>query len=132
MWADAATASPISVGVDVVDVARFRGLLARRTRVTARLFTTDELAYAARFADPVPRLAVRFAAKEAAMKALGVGIGAVAFHDVCVHRADNGEPRLELFGRAVELANDRGVGAWALSLTHTSLLAAAVVVGLER
>lgn len=130
MWADEATASPILVGVDVVDVGRFRELLARRARVATRLFTEDELAYAARYADPAPRLAARFAAKEAAMKALGVGIGALGFHELSVARADTGEPSLALCGRAAELAEARGVASWALSLTHTSLVAAAVVVAL--
>jgi holo-[acyl-carrier protein] synthase len=130
MWVEAATASPISVGVDVVDVGRFRDLLARRARVAARLFTADELAYAARYADPAPRLAARFAAKEAAMKALGVGLGALGFHDLSVARATSGEPSLALSGRATQLAGERGVVSWALSLTHSGLVAAAVVVAL--
>ncbi|HVM01933.1 MAG TPA: holo-ACP synthase, partial [Acidimicrobiales bacterium] len=72
----------IGIGIDAVEVGRFRRALARTPRMAERLFTDGERAYGARFADPAPRLAARFAAKEATMKALGVGIGAVGFHDV--------------------------------------------------
>lgn len=116
--------------MDVVEVGRFRGLLERRAGAQARLFTPEELAYAARFADPAPRLAARFAAKEAAMKALGVGLGAVSFHDLRVHRSESGEPSLGVAGRAAELARSRGVAGWALSITHSGLVAMAVVVAL--
>ena len=90
----------IGLGVDLVDVARFRQSLARSPRLAERLFTPAERAYAARNADPAERLAVRFAAKEAVMKALGVGLGAFDFHDVEVLRADGGQPSLVLRGRA--------------------------------
>lgn len=132
MWAQAANPSPVRVGLDIVDVGRFREILARRSRVAARLFTADELAYAARFGDPAPRLAARFAAKEAAMKALGVGLGALCFHDLSVTGTESGEPGLAVSGRAAELAEERGVESWTLSLTHTALVAAAVVLGVCR
>ena len=76
----------VGVGLDAVDLDRFRALLARRPRLSGRLFTDGERAYAGQTADPVPRLATRFAAKEATMKALGVGLGAFAFADVEVVR----------------------------------------------
>lgn len=117
-----------AVGLDAVEVPRFRRLLARRPTLAARLFSAAELGYAGRFTDPVPRLAARFAAKEAAFKALGVGLGAVRFHDVEVGRLASGAPVLVTSGRAAELAAEQGVTGWALSLTHTDLLAAAVVV----
>jgi holo-[acyl-carrier protein] synthase len=95
-----------------------------------RLFTLGERSYAATLANPVPSLAVRFAAKEATMKALGVGIGAFEFVEVEVQRQPGGQPRLVLIGRAAELASARSVRAWLVSLTHTSANAAAVVVAL--
>ncbi|HEX6596800.1 MAG TPA: 4'-phosphopantetheinyl transferase superfamily protein, partial [Acidimicrobiales bacterium] len=55
----------LGIGIDAVDIQRFRELLARRPKVAARLFTDGELAYGARWHDPAPRLAARFAAKEA-------------------------------------------------------------------
>ncbi len=72
----------LGIGIDAVDVDRFRRLLERRPSAAARLFTDDELAHGRRWSDPAPRLAARFAAKEAVMKALGVGLGAFAFRDV--------------------------------------------------
>lgn len=113
------------LGVDAVDVERFRQSLARTPGLATRLFTAGELAYVAGKRDPAPSLAARFAAKEAVMKALGVGLGAFGFHDVEVVRAPSGEPSLVLRGRAAELA---GPGrSLRLSLTHTALVAVAVV-----
>jgi holo-[acyl-carrier protein] synthase len=121
----------LGLGIDTVDVDRFRAVLARRPGVAGRLFTAGELAYAGRAADPAPRLAARFAAQEAAMKALGVGLGAFGFHEVEVARASSGEPSLVLSGTAARLASQRGVGKWWLSLTHTALVAQAVVLAEE-
>lgn len=93
-----------------------------------RLFTETELAYVAPKSDPVPSLAARFAAREAVMKALGVGLGAFGFHDVWVDRADSGEPSLVVTGPALELARAAGIEHWHLSLTHTAIVAIAYVV----
>jgi len=116
------------IGVDAVDVVRFRQVMARRPGIVSRLFTESERAYAERSRDPGPRLAVRFAAKEAVLKALGVGVGAAGFRDVEVVRGDNGEPHLALSGRAAALSAGRGVRRWHVSLTHTDTLAVASVV----
>jgi len=117
----------IGLGIDAVEVDRFRRALARTPRMVQRLFTDDERAYGARFADPAPRLAARFAAKEATMKALGVGLGAFDFRDVEVCSAPSGAPTLRLSGRAAALAGSRGVTAFHLSITHTDVVAEAVV-----
>ncbi|MGI8755524.1 MAG: holo-ACP synthase [Acidimicrobiales bacterium] len=120
----------IGIGVDLVDVDRMRRVLARTPTLVDRLFTDGEKAYARGAVDPAERFAVRFAAKEAAMKALGVGLGAVDWHDIEVVRADSGAPLLRIAGRAEKLADAAGVSEWRLSLTHTSTLAEAVVVAL--
>ena len=117
----------VGIGVDAVDVERFRAVLARRPSLLERLFTDDERAVAAG-RDASPRLAARFAAKEAVMKALRVGIGAAAFRDVEVVRSDGGAPCLALRGRAAALAEARGVRRWHVSLTHTDVVAVASVV----
>ena len=117
----------IGLGIDAVDIARFRTVLARRPGMAERLFTAGERAYAAGQADPAPSLAARFAAKEAVMKALGVGIGAFRFTDVEVVRLAGGQPSLVVRGAAATLASEQGVGKWFVSLTHTSLVAEAVV-----
>jgi holo-[acyl-carrier protein] synthase len=124
----AAGAGVIGVGVDVVDLDRFRITLRRRPRVADRLFTAGERAEAERRRDPVPALAARFAAKEAAMKALSVGLGAFEFGDVEVVTGPGGAPSLSVTGRAAALAEERAVGAWHLSLSHSGLVAVAVVV----
>ncbi|HUY22710.1 MAG TPA: holo-ACP synthase [Acidimicrobiales bacterium] len=116
------------IGVDAVDVGRFRRVLERRPALVTRLFTESEQAYARRARDPGARLAARFAAKEAVLKALGVGIGAAAFREVEVVRGPEGEPRVQLWGRAASLAAGRGVDGWHVSLTHTDALAVASVV----
>ena len=117
----------VGIGIDAVDIERFRAVLARRPSLLERLFTDDERAIAAG-RDMSPRLAARFAAKEAVLKALGVGLGAAAFRDVEVVRADGGVPRLALSGRAAALAETRGVRRWHVSLTHTDVVAVASVV----
>jgi holo-[acyl-carrier protein] synthase len=116
------------IGVDAVDVERFRRSLERTPTMRERIFTPQELAYAMAKADPVPSLAVRFAAREAVMKSLGVGLGAFAFHDVWVDRIDSGEPYLVVGGKAQLLADAAGVERFHLSLTHTALVAIAYVV----
>lgn len=120
----------VGVGLDAVDIDRFRRSLARTPRLEQRLFTPQELADLARRVDPVPGLAARFAAREAAMKALGVGLGAFGFHDVWVARASSGAPQLQVRGEAVALMQRRGVGGFQLSLTHTEVTAQAIVLAI--
>jgi len=121
---------PVGLGVDLVDVARFARVLARRPKLADRLFTSGESTYAGTLANPAPSLAARFAAKEAVMKALGVGLGAFSFRDVEVQRQPTGAPSLVLSGRAARLASERHIRSWVVSLTHTSTTAAAVVLAL--
>lgn len=116
------------IGVDAVDIERFRISLTRTPSMRDRLFTAEELAYVAPKIDPVPSLAARFAAREATMKAMGLGLGAFGFHDVWVDRVESGEPALAVRGRAAELAAERGITRWHLSLTHSALVAIAYVV----
>ena len=118
----------MGVGIDAVDIPRFGRLLTRRPLLAQRLFTAGELAYAGAAADRVPRLCTRFAAKEAAMKALGVGLGAFGFHEVEVVRTGLDAPVLTVRGAAERLASEAGVGSWHLALTHTDLVGMALVV----
>ena len=118
----------IGVGIDLVEIARFRALLARRPALALRCFSEAERASLARRRDPVPALAARFAAKEATMKALGVGLGAFALAEVEVLSAPTGAPCLQLSGRAARLAAQRGATAFPLSLTHSEQSASALVL----
>ncbi|MCU1497455.1 MAG: acpS [Acidimicrobiales bacterium] len=121
----------IGIGVDLVDVNRMRASLARTPTLAERIFTPGEQAYATQARDPAERFAVRFAAKEAVMKALGVGLGAVEWHDIEVVRADSGAPSLVLTGRAAALAAAAGVREWKLTMTHTATTAEAIAVALS-
>ena len=123
----------VGVGVDAVDVARFRKVLERRPQFATRSFSDAERADAAGSADVAQSLAARFAAKEAVMKALRTGIGGFALTDVEVCRASGkgatrNAPYLRLHGTAAELAGAQGAGAFHLSLTHTDGVAIAFVV----
>ncbi len=127
---DAKVLGVVGLGTDLVEIDRFRRAMSRRARLGERLFSDDERAYAERHRDPAPRLAARFAAKEAVMKALGVGLGAFKLRDVEVGLRTSGAPELVLRGKAAALAAERGVTGWHLSLTHTDTMAMAVAVAL--
>lgn len=120
----------VGVGVDAVEIARFRRSLERTPRMRDRVFTRAELMSLEESADPVPSLAARFAVREAAMKAMGVGLGAFDFHDVSVARLGSGAPQLVVEGRARALAESLGINDWRVSITHTDGVAVAVVVAL--
>lgn len=121
----------VGLGIDSVDIARFAAVLARRTTLATRVFTDAERDYANRLANPTPALAGRFAAKEAVMKALGVGLGSIDWPDVEVVRSGSGEPSLSVTGRAAALASGKGIGSWLLSITHTATVASAVVAAVS-
>jgi holo-[acyl-carrier protein] synthase len=118
----------VGIGTDLVDLDRFRQVLARTPSIVDRLFTESEKAYAKERRDPTEPLGVRFAAKEAALKALGLGLGSVGFREIEVIRAESGAPSLVLHGGAAEAASARGVGRWMLTLSHTSHMAQAVAL----
>lgn len=118
----------IGIGIDAVELDRFRLALARTPRIEQRLFSDAERAYARRKHDPTERLAARFAAKEAVMKALGVGMFAFNYRDVEVVKAPSGAPSLRLTGKAAELAAARRVTVWHLTITHTERTATAIAV----
>ena len=121
----------VGIGVDAVEIDRFRRSLERTPSMKTRLFTREELEYVEPHDDPTASLAARFAAREAVMKAMGVGLGAFEFHDVWVQRADSGRPTLAVTGRAEQIANELGVTGWHLSITHTDTTAIAYVIAVR-
>ena len=129
---DLSDSGVVGIGTDLVDVDRFRTVLLRRPSVADRLFTAGERTYAQRAVDPAARLAARFAAKEAALKALGYGLGGMRMAEIEVIRDDDGRPEILLHGDARSRAATRGVGRWLVSLSHTDHLAQATVVALAR
>ncbi|MBC8327932.1 MAG: holo-ACP synthase [Planctomycetes bacterium] len=120
-----------AVGIDLVDVDRLRASIERGGQAFLdKVYTPAEQAYCGSRKDPAPHYAARFAAKEAAMKAIGSGFGqdGVGFRDFELLKDDAGRPRLELHGAAAERARERGVRSLRVSITHTDHGAAAVVV----
>jgi holo-[acyl-carrier protein] synthase len=121
----------LSVGVDLVELARIRRALERYgERFLARIYTPGELI---RYRNRLPELAVRFAAKEAVSKALGVGLSQISpkgigWQEVEVLSDPLGKPKVYLSGRAQLLAEEQGLGSWAISLSHGQEYAVAFVV----
>ncbi|HEX6235910.1 MAG TPA: holo-ACP synthase [Acidimicrobiales bacterium] len=124
--------SVVGIGVDLCEVDRMRRSLDRTPTLRDRLFTPAEQADCDARRDPAERYAARFAAKEAVLKALGAGLGACPLRDIEVVRSESGAPALALHGSAARLAAERGVARWHVSLTHTALMAEAMVVAVGR
>jgi holo-[acyl-carrier protein] synthase len=120
----------IGIGTDVVEIDRFRLALERTPRIVERLFSDAERSYAEKRNDPTERYAVRFAAKEAVLKAMGVGLWRCPLRDIEVARAESGQPSVVLRGKAARLAAERGVAEWHLTLTHTDRIAVATALAL--
>ena len=120
----------VGIGVDIVGVERMRGVLARRgDRFVRRVFSDQEAQYCRSCAHPAQRFAARFAAKEAVLKALGVGWQkGVGFGDVEVRVGELGAPLVELSGGALELSRRLGVKRLLVSLSHDAGYAIAQVV----
>ena len=124
----------VGLGMDVVEIARIRELLERHAERTRRkLFTAAEVAYADARTDPARHLAARFAAKEAAFKALALGEGArrISWQDLEVVNEADGRPTMRFHGVAAECARALGVSGCWITITHGEGVAAATVV-LER
>lgn len=118
------------IGVDICRVERIADSLRRfGERMEKRLFTPGERAYCRHFADPAPHLAARFAAKEAASKALGTGMaGGVGWTQIEVVQPGGRVPTLTFSGAALERLQAIGAARSHLSLTHDGGFAVACVV----
>ena len=118
----------LRTGIDLVEIERMRSMLERHgERFLRRVYTPQELADSA---GRPSSLAARFAAKEAVSKALGTGIGDIAWQEIEVLRGPKCEPLLALHGAARLLADELGLITWSLSLSHTEHYAVAQVVAL--
>jgi holo-[acyl-carrier protein] synthase len=121
--------TPLTVGVDMIEIARIeRGLARFGRRFADRFFTVQEQTYCAGKAE---RLAGRFAVKEAVGKALGIGIGDVRWTDIEVVGDDRGRPQLVLHNEAAKLAEQLGLNHWSISLSHTATHAIGFAVALR-
>ena len=120
----------IGTGVDIMETARFEDAVRKHgARFAQRVCTPAEIAYCEKFKNPAERLAARFAAKEAAFKALGTGWReGVRWVDVEVTHAPSGKPVLILRGRAEEIARRMGVTRSAVSISHSDRYVVAQVI----
>jgi len=123
----------VSIGIDIIEVRRIREVLERTPTFKRRVFTEGEQAYCdGRGAVAAQHYAARFAAKEAALKALKTGWrGGIAWQDVEVVSDDNGAPYLMFHGKVLELVQNSGATSVHVSMSHTTEHAIAEVV-LER
>lgn len=116
----------IKTGIDLIEISRIRSALGRNgEHFLERIFTPAEIAECR---GKPESLAVRFAAKEAVVKALGTGIGPVAWCEVETLHHLSGEPYLILHGSAQKIAMAMGLTQWAVSLSHSKEMATAIVV----
>ena len=117
----------VGVGVDVCAVDRMARMIARTPAAAQRLFTPAELMDAGDGRVAASRLAARFAAKEAVVKALGGSVDGMSWHDAAV-ASSGAAPRLEVTGAAARRAAELGVVRWHLSMSHDAGVAVAMVV----
>ncbi len=115
----------LGVGVDMVSVTRLRRIVARSPRFCRRVYHENELTQTANRPE---RLAARFAAKEAWLKAMGLPLFSTPLTDIRVQLDPSGKPNLVLTGAALALSRKRGVTRCHVSLSHTDTDAIAVVV----
>ena len=120
----------VGTGVDIVETPRIEEALGRHgERFARRLCTPDEIAYCEKFKNQAERYAARFAAKEAAFKALGTGWrNGVRWLDVEVTHLPSGKPELRLTGRALEVAQSLRVDRTSVSISHSDRYAVAQVI----
>ena len=116
----------LTTGIDIIEISRVRLVLEQYgRRFLERIYTPGEIAYCR---ERAPNLAVRFAAKEATMKALGTGVRGVGWKDIEVVRQESGVPSIKLHGRCKQRAQRLGVQEIAISLSHSRDYAVASVV----
>jgi holo-[acyl-carrier protein] synthase len=120
----------VGTGIDIAEVPRIEASIARfGDRFIRRIFTVAEIQYCDSKANRIERYAARFAAKEAAMKAIGTGWNhGVTWKDVEVCRQPGGRPTIAFHGKAAEFAAKLGAAHIALSLSHTKDYAIAQVI----
>jgi holo-[acyl-carrier protein] synthase len=116
----------LATGVDLIEIERVQTTIGRYgKRFLERVFTAQELA---EVGNNTASLAARYAAKEAVAKALGTGIGPIAWREIEILHGPRRQPLLHLHGAAQLLASEMGLGVWSISLSHTQTHAIALAV----
>lgn len=122
----------LRTGVDLIEIGRIEDVIARHgKRYLERIYTAAELE---QFSKSNESLAGRFAAKEAVAKALGTGIGEVAWQDIEILGNEQNAPTLTLHGVADQKAKALGLSTWSVSISHSlsHVVAVAVAIGGEE
>jgi len=124
----------INQGIDLIECERVRDVWERHgQRFAERLLTVAELAYVKQHRHPVPRMAGRFAAKEAILKVLGTGWrGKIAWRDMEILNNNLGQPHVTLTGESQRIATELGITKILISITHTPNYAAATAIGISE
>ena len=123
----------LGVGIDLVSIKRIERVYRRRPeRFLRRIFTAAERDFLRERRFYMPAMASRFAAKEAVLKAIGCGIGPAGLREVEVLAPPGKPPRVRLYGDAARLAEEHGITAVEISLTHEPPFACAVAVAYKN
>jgi len=118
----------LATGVDLIEIARIEEVIARHGKhYLERIYTPAELQQCGK---RMESLAGRFAAKEAAAKALGCGIGDVSWQEIEVLGDDQNAPALNLHGEAIKRAEELGLSIWSVSISHSQSHSVALVVAI--
>ncbi len=120
-----------NIGIDIVEIERFKQALQKHPRMVDRLFTAKEKEYCLSRKKPYLHFAVRFAAKEAVLKALETGRSGIGWKDVEVLRNEAGAPEITLHNNAITVTSKKGINKVfvSLSFSHTNAIASAVSQG---
>ncbi len=119
------------VGIDIVEIERFEEVLRRRPNIVSKIFTTSEIAYCNKSKSPAKHFAVRFAAKEAFIKAFGRGMYKMPFKEIEVRNTEGGIPSIDFVTREsarIKFADTVNISSINLSMSHSKSAAVAVVV----
>ena len=131
---DRTMARIVGHGIDIIELREFEILIERSgEHFVGRCFTEHERSYAADGPNRIARLAVRFAAKEAVLKAVGTGwIGGISWQDVEIIHQRSGAPLVKLSGELARIAAELGIARFHVSLSHTKTLATASVIAVAN
>lgn len=117
------------IGTDIVEITRIRKATERSPRFWSRILTPGEEAYCRRKKDGIPSLAGRFAAKEAILKCLGLGLSQLSWHDMEILPGENGCPQVSCSAVLQKVMAARGVNEIKVSISHSRDYAMAVAIG---
>jgi holo-[acyl-carrier protein] synthase len=120
----------VGIGIDLIEIQRIRDVHARhQERFIDRILTAAEKEYVLKHADPGARLAGRWAAKEAALKALGTGLAeGLSWREIEIFPDLRGKPALFLHGKALQRAKELEAAVFHVTITHSNELAMAQVI----